>query len=318
MDVLVADPQASAAVMPWAICDTALPLNLPTAMTMAVPDGADIAALAEEAIRDTDHASPQADGDVTVIRASGVIMPRVHPIYEAWGYAVSSESLATRIEQAVGTSKAVALLLDSPGGSAAGVLETSARIAAVSGGDVPVVAVADYLAASAAYWIAAACTAVVVSPSAQIGSVGVRMLRPGYARQLDAEGVDLDAIFRGEGKLDYVVWTELDGAGRERLQRSVDACYDDFTRSVSAGRGLPRRTVTDEWGAQLLTAQAAKQAGMADEVRTAAEVVQRLTTPGGRRRYMSMGAEAVERRPAVEAAEALGALESRLHYTPSV
>ena len=285
--VLVVDPQISASAMPWAICDTALPLHLPAHAELSDTETAAAALTAAQPA-----GGDSTDGGVAVIRVSGIILPRVHPVYEAWGYAVSCERLALRVEEAASTADAVAVLFDSPGGSAAGVTEAAARIAAAAGGDVPVVAVADYLAASAAYWLAAACTAIVVSPSAQIGSVGVRLLRPSYARQLDAEGVDLDAIHRGEGKLDYVVWVELDDAGRERLQRNVDAAYRDFTGRVSTGRGVPRRTVTDDWGAQLVTADAAVKMRLADEKRTAAEVVGRLGTAAGRRRYRTIGAMA--------------------------
>ena len=286
---VIANPQASASVMPWAICDTALPLHLPAALECDHPD-TDMAALAEEALHES--AGSDAGGGVVVIRASGIMLPRVHPVYEAWGYAISCESLAARIEAAAATADAVAVLFDSPGGAVAGVAEAAARITAASGGDVPVVAVADHLAASGAFWLAAACTAVVVSPSAQIGSVGVRMIRPSYARALDAEGIDIDVIYQGEGKLDYVVYVELDDAGRDRLQRNVDAAYRDFTAAVSRGRGVARRTVTDDWGAQLVTADTAVQMRLADEKRPAADVVARLGTAAGRRRYRSIGAVA--------------------------
>ena len=276
-------PQVAASVMPWAVCETALPLQMPAAVD-SISGQAVEEALAERAEREAATAV-----GVAVIRASGIILPRVDPVFEMWGYAVSCEGLAARIEAAAATAEAVAVLFDSPGGSVAGVAEAAARIAAVSSGT-PVVAVSDHLAASAAYWLAASCTAVVVSPSAMVGSIGVRMLRPSFARALDAEGTDLDVIYRGEGKLDYVVWVALDDDGRERLQRSVDASYLDFVKSVSAGRGVPRRTVTDDWGAQMVTADSAVKMRLADEKRPAAEVVDRLGTTAGRRRYSNVGA----------------------------
>ena len=290
MDALIPDPRASAAVSPWAICDGALPLRLPDAMRIDLPDDYGEAqcdeALADLAERDD---APLAEGEVAVIRAAGVVLPRAHPVYETCGYAVSCESLAARIEQAAGTARAVAVLFDSPGGSAAGVPEAAARIAAAASGDTPVVAVADYLAASAAYWLAAACTAVVASPSAQVGSVGVRLIRPSFARLNDDAGIDVDAIYRGEGKLDYYIEVGLGDAGKERLQRNVDVVYGDFTRAVAAARGVPRATVVDEWGARLLTSGDAKRIGMVDEVRPAAEVVRRLGTAAGRNRYRRLG-----------------------------
>lgn len=316
MDQL-SDPAAmlSLTSMPWAICGTALPLSWPpseqtldalAARASLEPDPGEVLAGADtddddsegdDAEAATQTAGPEAfddSPDVIVIRASGLVLPRVHPLYVRWGYAIGCEQLATAIETAARAAKAVVVLFDSPGGSVAGVAEAAARIAAVSAGDTPVVAVADHLAASAAYWLAASCTALVASPSSQAGSVGVRLLRPSYARAFDEAGIDLDAIYRGEGKLDYVIWVELDTDGRARLQAGVDASYDQFTAAVATGRGLSRRVVENTWGAQLYTAAAAKAAGLVDEIRAARDVIARCGNAAGRRHYKRLGAEAAQ------------------------
>ena len=287
---------ASLSVMPWAICDSALPLSLPHAADP--PASGDEVAL-------QGPGGPEA-GDVAVVRARGVVVPRAEDHWGYWGHAFGAEGLASRVEEAAAAAKAVAVLFDSPGGSAAGVKEAAARIAAVSA-ETPVVAVADYLCASGAYWLAAACSAIAVSPSAQIGSVGVRMLRPSIHRMLDADGVDVDAIYRGDGKLDYAIWTELGDDGRERLQRNVDVCYTDFVAAVAAGRGVARKTITGEWGARLLCAGDAVEASMADEARTASDVVARLATPAGRRRYAQIGAARRTAAAMITLSDALGA-----------
>ncbi|MYK88313.1 MAG: hypothetical protein F4018_08175, partial [Acidobacteria bacterium] len=143
-------------------------------------------------------------------------------------------------------------------------------------------------------WLAAACTAVVASPSSQVGSVGVRLIRPSFARMNDDAGIDIHAIYRGDGKLDYYIEVELDDAGRARLQAGVDACYDQFTASVTTGRGVSRRVVENTWGAQLYTAAAAKANGLVDEIRPARDVIARCANAAGRRGYKRMGAEAAE------------------------
>lgn len=273
--------------MPWAICDSALPLPWPpapeTIVGLLARDDAETEAAAGEMVDD----SP----DVIVLRASGLVLPRVHPVYVRWGYAISAEGLAAAVETAVRAAKAVVVLFDSPGGSAAGVAEAAARIAAASAGDVPVVAVADHLAASAAYWLAASCTAFVSSPSGQVGSVGVRLIRPSFARMNDEAGIDIDAIYRGEGKLDYYIEVALDAEGRARLQAGVDACYDQFTTAVAAGRGVTRRVVENSWGAQLYSAAAAKAERLVDEIRSARDVIARCGNAAGRRHYRNLGAD---------------------------
>lgn len=298
-DAALIEPAAmrSLVSMPWAICDSALPLAWPpapeTIVGLLARDDAETPAAGPG---DTIDDSP----DVIVLRASGLVLPRVHPVYVRWGYAISAEGLAAAIETSVRAAKAVVVLFDSPGGSSAGVAEAAARIAAVSAGDVPVIAVADHLAASAAYWLAAACTAFVSSPSGQVGSIGVRLIRPSFARMNDELGIDIDAIYRGDGKLDYYVEVALDAEGRARLQAGVDACYDQFTAAVVAGRGVTRRTVENDWGAQLYSAQAAKAERLVDEVRSAREVIARCGNAAGRRHYRNVGAT-TEAAGAVEA-----------------
>lgn len=272
-----AEPLAALASMPWAIDEAALPVRLD--------------------MEDQPSGQPAAPGDhrpragtVAVIRAAGIVLPRCGEWAERYGWAISCERLPARIESAAGEGcSAVLVTFNSPGGSVAGVQEAAKRIAAVSS-RVPVVAVADHLAASAAYWLASACTAVVASPSAMVGSVGVITVRPSFARELDMGGVDIDVFYRGEGKTDGLVLVEMDDDGRRRMQATIDAYYADFAKAVAAGRGVSRKTVADSWGAQVLTAQAAKAAGMVDQIGTADDVLKRLGTTEGRRGYRKMGA----------------------------
>lgn len=261
---------------PWAIHEAALPLRLP-------------AVDSEQAAPANGDGTPRG-GAVGVIRASGIVLPRCSSILERYGYAISCEGLAARIEafHAEGCA-AVAVLFHSPGGSALGVPEAAKRIAAVAK-QIPVVAVADYFAASGAYWLAAPMTAFVASPSAQVGSIGVFSVRVGITRMLDADGVDVDVFYRGEGKLDYAPFVEIDAAARKRMQAGVDAVYDAFCRDVAAGRGVARKVVADRWGAQVLHAAPAKAAGMIDAVATASDVIDHLATSAGRRRYRQLGA----------------------------
>ena len=132
------------------------------------------------------------------------------------------------------------------------------------------------MAASGAYWLAAACTAVVASPSSQVGSVGVIAVRPSFARALEESGVDVDVFTKGAGKTDGLTVVEMTDDGRRRWQARIDAYYAAFVRGVCAARGVAAATVTAEWGANVLGAEAARKAGMVDAVMTAREVVASL------------------------------------------
>ena len=265
---------ASAATAPWAIAASALPLAV----------GAEAPAAAPTA---PGRHGPRA-GQVAVIRAAGIVVPRCQPVLEQYGYAVSCEALPGRLEAAAAEgAAAIVLQINSPGGLVYGVPEAAKRIAAVAK-DVPVVAVADHLAASAAYWLAASCTAVACSPSGQVGSVGVLAVRLSLARMADMDGIDIDVFYRGTGKTDSLWLVALDDAGRKRLQAPIDAYYASFVAAVAAGRHTTARTVEKNWGARVLTADAALDAGMIDVAATANEVAERLATSRGRRAFRSM------------------------------
>ena len=67
---------------------------------------------------------------------------------------------------------AIVLNIDSPGGSVYGVEELADKIYKARGTK-PVYAVANSLAASAAYWIGSAASQLYVTPSGEVGSIGV-------------------------------------------------------------------------------------------------------------------------------------------------
>ena len=279
-----AELSAARGAQPWAIHPAALPLavDLLTAAPVLAADPPPPAAAAGD-----DAYEPA----VAVLRCDGVILPRLSAARARWyaGYAVGAENLAAAVEAAALSAPAVMVCFDSPGGSVANVPEAAARIAAVAARK-PVVAVADHLAASAAYWLAAACSAVVCSPSAQVGSVGVILVRPSYARQLDDAGVDVSVFSRGKGKTDRMWYTALADDAAERLDGEVEEYYRGFASAVARGRGVPPRTVRDEWGATVLTAEPARAAGMSDLTATARAALAMLSTPKGRSRFRTIGA----------------------------
>ena len=271
----------SASSMPWAISPDALPL--PLSLPATGPDA--VSRETSEIAAGVEDPMVSRAGAVVVLRADGIILPRCASWLESYGYVTSAEGLAGRVEAAAAAdAAAIMICFDSPGGSVSGVAEAAARIAAVARGTL-VVAVADHLMASAAYFLASGCTAIVASPSAMVGSIGVIAVRPSIARALDAEGVDIDVLTRGEGKTDHLVVVALTDEGRKRLQASVDAFYEQFVAAVAAGRGVPKTTVSTVWGAQVLTAEAARQAGMVNAVSDARGVFAKLSTEAGRRQY---------------------------------
>jgi ClpP class serine protease len=87
--------------------------------------------------------------------------------------------------------------IDSPGGALDGVPEFAGEIFATRGRK-KVIAIANTIAASAAYWIASSAEELVVTPSGSVGSIGVFAVHEDLSKALDMAGlkVTLLAAFR--------------------------------------------------------------------------------------------------------------------------
>ncbi|WP_229193601.1 S49 family peptidase, partial [Bradyrhizobium brasilense] len=69
----------------------------------------------------------------------------------------------------------IILDVDSPGGTVSATVEAAGAVAAASTKK-PVIAVANTLAVSAAYWIASQAGELVMTPSADVGSIGAMIM----------------------------------------------------------------------------------------------------------------------------------------------
>src|SRR5439155_18801629 len=110
---------------------------------------------------------------IAVLPIHGVIVPRAGMFSDVSG-ATSAEGLTARFNSAMADPRvrAIALDLDSPGGAVQGIQELGDAIYAARGTK-PIVAVANHLAASAAYWLASQADELVVTPSGEVGSIRV-------------------------------------------------------------------------------------------------------------------------------------------------
>ncbi len=97
----------------------------------------------------------------------------------------SYDSIADAAEKAAAdpSVKRVVLSVDSPGGEVTGLPETATVLAQVAKVK-PVSSIVEGMAASAAYWLASQSSDVTLTPSGEVGSVGVRMMHvPTLARR---------------------------------------------------------------------------------------------------------------------------------------
>jgi signal peptide peptidase SppA len=197
---------------------------------------------------------------VAVLRFEGVIMPRLRP------GAISLASHATAIERAFAASGlvAVALVVNSPGGSAAQSALICRRIRALADEKgVPVIAFAEDVAASGGYWLALAGDEIFGEETSILGSIGVVSASFGFAQVIARLGVERRLHTAGDKKSlldpflpedprDVERLTHLQGdlhrAFKEHVRRrragKIDAADeslfngDIFTGQMALGRGL--------------------------------------------------------------------------------
>lgn len=224
-------------------------------------------------------AEVQRVGSIAVIPVLGTIAHRMEQFQSISAPGgTSTNLLANRLREAAADPAVTAIILDidSPGGSVAGVPELAALIMELRQKK-KIVAVANDSAASAAYWIAAAASELVVTPSGQVGSIGVFMMHQDISKMAEMEGVKTTFIHAGPHKVEGNAFEPLSEEAKAALQSKVDGYYDMFVKAVAAGRGMTAaRVKADFGGGRMLLAKDAVAAGMADRVETMDGVIERL------------------------------------------
>lgn len=167
----------------------------------------------------------------------------------------------------------IVLDVDSPGGSVDGTPELADEISAASQRK-PIVAVADTWAASGAYWLASQASRVLVSPSGQVGSIGVYATHIDYTAWNAQKGLKYTIVSAGRYKVEGHPDLPLSDEGRTHMQRMVDSYYDMFVSAVARGRDVSDETVREQFGqGRMVMARQAVEFGMADEVGTVDDAI---------------------------------------------
>jgi signal peptide peptidase SppA len=179
-------------------------------------------------------------------------------------------------------------------------VEELAAIIRSARGRKPVVAVANTLMASAAYWIGSQADEIIASPSAQVGSIGVICVHRDVSAAEAKLGIKTTLVTAGKYKGDGSEHEPLSDTAKASMQRMVDTYYAAFVQDISRGRAVTTAEVREGYGeGDVLSAKDAFKAGMIDGIGTLEQAIVRLAS-GSKR--VSMKAE--EEPPAVTAAAA--------------
>ena len=227
---------------------------------------------------------PGRSGPVHVLNLSGTIMPRGGMMARMSGGA-SLDQFGKAFEQAAAdtTASAIVLDIDSPGGAVDLVAETAEKVYSARRAGRPIVAVANTLAASAAYWIASAADEIVVTPSGAVGSIGVYGMHDDISKALEQRGITRTLVKAGPRKAEGAIGP-LDDAALKHRQASADYAYDMFVKAVARNRGIsagvvradPEVSAEHFGGGRAYPAARAVKLGMADRVATMEDTLARL------------------------------------------
>jgi capsid assembly protease len=266
---------------PWAL----LPqyLDLVAEIVVRRVEGRDLppeekAAVVEAAVKP--HQGAASGGGIAVIPLQGLIFHRAAMVENVSGpRGTSTEGFMAQIRAALKDPDVAAIVVDAdtPGGNVHGVEEAADELASLRGGDKPIVTVANAMMASAGYWLGTQTDELVVTPSGEVGSVGVYAMHLDFSRQIDAEGVAVTYVSAGRYKVEGAEEFPLSEEGRDYLQSTVDGYYDRFIDAVARGRKVKAAAVRKGFGeGRMVGARQAVEAGMADRVGTLRAEIARL------------------------------------------
>ncbi len=236
-------------------------------------------ALDREARATRAQANGRTGGGIAVLPLYGVITQRGNMVDDVSGPgSVSTQSFAAALQDALNDDTVGSILIDidSPGGSVYGVGELADLIYQARG-QKAVIAIADSLAASAAYWLGCAASEFYVTPGGEVGSIGVWQAHFDYSQAYAAEGVAPTLISAGKFKVEGNPYQPLDEEAKAFMQSRVDDYYTAFTKAVSRGRGVPIGQVRDGMGqGRVLGADAALAQKMVDGIMTFDDLVKKM------------------------------------------
>ncbi len=196
---------------------------------------------------------------VPVIRLQGSI--------SSSGRGLSDAGLASLIERAFkGKPVAVALLINSPGGSPVQSSLIAARIRRLSvEKNVPVHAFVEDMAASGGYWLACAADQIWVDDSSILGSIGVIFASFGFQELMARQGVERRIVTAGTSKSLADPFLPHKPEDVERLRALQTPIHQAFIAHVKSRRGS-RLADQDLFNADIWVGQKAVDLGLADGV----------------------------------------------------
>ena len=235
----------------------------------------------DRVLRDTrkQMAAASTGSGIAVLPLYGVVTQRGNMVDDISGPgSTSTQQFAAVLRQMLADDTVGQILIDidSPGGSVYGVAELASEIVKARA-QKPVIAVANSLAASAAYWIGCSASEFYVTPGGEVGSIGVWQAHFDYSEALKEDGVKPTLISAGKYKVEGNPYVPLDEQAQAFMQSRVDDYYNAFVEAVAIGRGFSVNDVRTGMGeGRVLGADAALSQNMVDGIASFDDVLAKM------------------------------------------
>ena len=244
-----------------------------------------------DAIAEVNATETEALADKVSLRSSTqnygstAVLPLYGPITQRYGLfthimgGTSADHFGLAFDAAVNNPSVSSILIDvdSPGGSTYGITELSNKIRKARGSK-PIVAVANSLCASAAYWVASAADQLFATPSSDVGSIGVLCLHSDYSTMFENTGIKNTFIFADGSpyKVEGNQYEPLTEEARNQMQNEVDEFFEQFVADLARNREVSKATIRTDYGqGRCLSAKRAFASGMIDGICTLEELLKK-------------------------------------------
>jgi signal peptide peptidase SppA len=229
------------------------------------------------AARNGPRGGAKAVGDIAVIPIYGMIAPRATMMTDMSG-GCTCESIREQFRAAMADETIGSILfdVDSPGGYVDGIEELATEIRQARGTK-PIVAIANYGMASAAYYLASQADEVVASPSSMVGWIGSVTWHTEFSKFDEMAGITTTVFRNPAGKFGANEFEPISEKAATDIQQEIDDYSSQFHAAVSKGRGVPLAQIKADFGqGGGMTAARAKAAGLVDRVDTFDGTIRRM------------------------------------------
>ena len=203
---------------------------------------------------------------VPVVRLTGVITQSSRLGQRG----LSLEAVEPQLKKAfsIKRAKAVALIINSPGGSPVQSSLIGQRVRDLATrADVPVLAFCEDVAASGGYWLAASADEIIANPASVIGSVGVVSAGFGFDKAIAKLGVERRVYTAGEAKMMLDPFQPARDEEVARLKALQADIHQQFISHIEARRGTRLNGAHEDlFSGAFWTGQRAVELGLVDSL----------------------------------------------------